>query len=157
MHYRCRCPLCRRELTDEELEELGIISPQPEQIPQLQTGPPYLETIDEFRDYINEKLRDPTMTPLENLENALDEFIATDRLPIELYEEAMEFELQEIPPDSLHRYRFVGMVDLENIPLDENRANKIYFRYIDYSESGQQDEFDDPNQAFINAYDVQQL
>lgn len=161
MRGPCLCPLCRGVLTPQDLDALGI-APYPQEIPPRENPPempPSLHTIDEFRNYINDKLRAPTRSPLEKLEPALDEFLGTDNLPVELYEEdiAMEFELQQSGPASFHRYQFLGIVNLEDIPPPENRSNKKYFRYIDYSEAGHADEFDDPDQALIYLYDVVEL
>jgi len=167
MRGRCTCPYCRGELTDADLDNLGIAQPQPQpqdpaQILQLPPqDPPSLETIDEFRIYINDKLRAPTRTPLEKLENELDKFIGTDNLPVELYEDvAMEFELQQIGPAAFHRYRFIRIIDLEDIP--PNRLNKKYFRFIDLWNGNQlenpnyyeENHDDDPEQDMIIAYDV---
>ena len=80
----CLCPLCRGVLTPEELNELGIALPLQ---PQLPRAPSNLETVEEFKNYINDKLRAPTRMPLEKLENELYEFLGTDNLPVELYEE----------------------------------------------------------------------
>jgi hypothetical protein len=164
----CTCPICRRELTPEDLENLGIAQPQPQErdpprIFQLAPRvPPSLETIDEFRIYINDKLRHPTRTPLEKLENELEKFIGTDSLPVELYEDAMEFELEQRGPAAFHRYRFIRIIDLEDIPPPENRLNKKYFRYIDYWSALQnenpnyyeENHDDDHEQDMILAYDV---
>ena len=136
MRSPCLCPLCRGVLTTEDLNALGIAPqevPHPREIPQMENPPempPILHTIDEFREYINNKLRSPTRTPLEKLENTLDIFLGTDHLPIELYEEdiAMVFELQQIGPATFHRYYFLGIVNLEDIPAPQNRSNKKYFR-----------------------------
>ena len=169
MRGRCTCPYCRGELTDADLDNLGIAQPQPQPQPQdpaqiLQLppqDPPSLETIDEFRIYINDKLRAPTRTPLEKLENELDKFIGTDNLPVELYEDvAMEFELQQIGPAAFHRYRFIRIIDLQDIPPD--RLNKKYFRYIDLWNGNQLDNpnyyeenpDDDHEVDMIFAYDV---
>jgi hypothetical protein len=164
MRGRCMCPLCRRELTDAELDNLGIANlqqPQEQPPPQIfQVPPPFLDTIDDFRIYINIKLRPPTMTPLEKLENELDKFIGTDSLPVELFEDvAMEFELEQIGP-AFHRYRFIRIIDLQDIP--PHRLNKKYFRYIDLWNGNQlenphyyqENPSDDEDQDLIIAYDV---
>jgi hypothetical protein len=180
MRGRCTCPYCRGELTDADLDNLGIAQPQPQPQPQdpaqiLQLppqhppqifqvpprDPPSLETIDEFRIYINNKLRAPTRTPLEKLENELDKFIGTDSLPVELFEDvAMEFELQQIGPAAFHRYRFIRIIDLQDIPPD--RLNKKYVRFIDLWNGNQlenphyyeENPSDYEDQDMIIAYDV---
>lgn len=150
MQGACTCPLCRQPLTPEDLNELGIMPPEP-----LLPLPPYLHTMDAFREYINDKLREPTRTPLDKLDIVLSQFIGTDRLPTELYEEvAMEFELQQAGPAAYHKYRFIRIIDLADVPAAENRLNKKYFRYIDYSEAGHADELHDPEDALITIYDV---
>jgi hypothetical protein len=169
MRGPCTCPLCRGELTDAELDNLGIANLQqpqqqqhPPQIFQVPPqDPPSLETIDEFRIYINDKLRAPTRTPLEKLENELYKFIGTDKLPVELYEDvAMEFELQQIGPAAFHRYRFIRIIDLQDIPPD--RLNKKYVRFIDLWNGNQlenphyyeENPSDYEDQDMIIAYDV---
>ena len=169
MRGPCTCPLCRRELTEADLDNLGIGQPQgpqgqgqPQGQPQGQSqDPPSLNTIDEFRTYINNKLRAPTRTPLEKLEDELEKFIGTDSLPVELYEEvAMEFELEQRGPAVFHRYRFIRIIDLQDIP--QNRSNKKYFRYIDFWYGRQlenpnyyeENPDDDDEGDMIIAYDV---
>jgi hypothetical protein len=168
MRGPCTCPLCRGELTDAELDNLGIANlqqPQEQHPPQIfqvpPQDPPSLETIDEFRTYINNKLRAPTRTPLEKLEDELEKFLGTDSLPVELYEEvAMEFELEQRGPAVFHRYRFIRIIDLQDIP--QNRLNKKYFRYIDFWNGNQlenphyyqENPSDDEDQDMIIAYHV---
>ena len=171
MRDDCTCPLCRTVLTPQDLDALGIAQPLVQQLPVPEPRalpeslpprrrarrpevPPQLDTIDEFRNYINDKLRAPTREPLEKLDTVLTKFLGTDSLPVELYEDAMEFELEQIGPASFHRYRFIRIVDLRDIPAPENRLNKKYFRFVDYAEAGHADEFHDPDQALIVAYDV---
>jgi RING-like zinc finger len=175
MRGPCLCPLCRGVLTPGDLNELRIAQPVPESFvpPQQSLEPreppeslpprrrarqpevlPQLDTIDEFRTYINDKLRAPTREPLEKLDTVLTKFLGSDSLPVELYEDAMEFELEQIGPATFHRYRFIRIIDLRDIPAPQNRSNKKYFRYIDYEEAGHADEFHDPDLALIVAYDV---
>jgi len=169
MRSPCLCPLCRGVLTPGDLNALGIApaqqlpAPEPRELPESLPPrrrerqpevPPQLDSIDEFRNYINDKLRAPTREPLEKLDTVLTKFLGTDSLPVELYEDAMEFELEQIGPASFHRYRFIRIVDLRDIPAPQNRSNKKYFRFIDYVEAGHADEFNDPDLALIVAYDV---
>ena len=154
MRDDCTCPLCRRVLTSEDLNTLGIVPPPSPPPPEV----PYLDSIDEFREYINNKLRAPTRSPLEKLENILYDFLGTDRLPVEVFEDvAMEFELEQIGPASFHRYRFIRIIDLEDMPAPENRLNKKYFQYIDYWTAGQADDADNPEQDMIVAYEVNEV
>jgi hypothetical protein len=81
--------------------------------------------MEEFRDYINIRLRAPTREPLDALLNALYIFLGTDSMPADLIGKVMVFDLQKIA--TLYRYRFTGLVERENIPRD--RLNKKYFEY----------------------------
>ena len=150
----CMCPLCRTVLTQEELNELRIATPPPPPRPEL----PYLYDINEFREYINNKLRAPTRNALEKLENALNEFVGTDKLPFEIFDDVMEFELQQIGP--LFRYRFLGILQPSDVPRNPV-VNKKYFRYINYEIARDEnwadpDEFEflDPDDYPIYAYQV---
>ena len=49
MNDPCTCPLCRQPLTPEDLNELGIMPPEP-----LLPLPPELHTMNAFREYIND-------------------------------------------------------------------------------------------------------
>jgi hypothetical protein len=142
--YSCLCPMCRKPLTQEEMQEVGfsplMILQTPSEIYNL---PPYLATIDDFKIYINNKLRAPTRSPLDALQRELDEFLGTDSLPFEIYDKIMEFDLEQVGP--LYRYRFTRIVD--NPPA--NRLNKKYFFYTDHNEeTGDLDEY---------AYDVYEV
>jgi len=125
----CICPLCRTVLTHQELSALGILPLPPPPPPPPPPELPYLFTIDEFREYINNKLRAPTRNPLEKLEQALNEFIGTVNLPFEIFDDVMEFELQQIGP--LHRYRFLRILQPSDVPRNPV-VNKKYFRYINF-------------------------
>ena len=122
---------------------------------------PYLDSIDEFRTYINNKLRAPTRNPLEKLEKALYDFAGTDRLPYEIFDDIMEFELQQIGP--LYRYRFLGIVQRLDVPRNPV-VNKKYFRYINYEIARHEnwadpDEFEylDHDEESMYAYHVYEL
>jgi hypothetical protein len=150
----CMCPLCRKVLSQEELNELRLATPGPPPRPDL----PYLGTIDEFREYINNKLRAPTRNALEKLEHALNEFSGTDKLPPEIFDDVMEFELQQIGP--LFRYRFLGILQPSDVPRNPV-VNKKYFRYINYEIArdenwAEPDEFEflDPDDYPSYAYHV---
>ena len=113
----CTCSLCRKPLEREELNELEI------------DIPPYLTTVDQFSEYINNKLTIPTTTEqeaLEYLDYLLDSFLGTNHVPSEVLNVIMEFELQHA--DSSYRYQFLGIV--QTIP--ENHLHKKYFKYVDY-------------------------
>jgi hypothetical protein len=154
MRSDCTCPLCRTVLTPQDLNVLRIATPPPPPLPEL----PYLDSIDEFRTYINNKLRAPTRNPLEKLEKALYEFVGTDRLPYEIFDDIMEFELQQIGP--LYRYRFLGIVRQLDVPRN-HVVNKKYFRYINYEIARHEDwadldEFEhlDHDEESVYAYHV---
>lgn len=150
MRRHCVCPLCRGVLISEHLNALGIAPPLPP--PPL----PFLYTIDDFKEYINNKLRPPTRFPLEKLKNELEYFLGTDLLPVELYEDvAMEFELEQIGPVTFYRYRFIRIINLEEIPV--NRSNKKYFSYIDYWSAGQSENAYDDEENMIIAYEVNEV
>lgn len=144
----CFCPYCRKELTHEDKAQIGFIPT----LTPIQTAittnrdPPYLDEIDDFRQYINNKLRAPTRLPLEALNNSLDEFLGTDALPVYILEEIMEFDLQQIGP--LYRYRFIGIV--QNVPRD--RGNKKYFVYTQWEDD--QIEPPDDDNIVMNVYEV---
>jgi len=161
VHLECLCSLCREPLTLAEKEELGIrLFPQMPEI-QLPQREPTLDTVEDFKNYINDKLRPPTRRPLEKLENELDYFLGLDVLPLELSNEddAMEFDLEQIGPEGFYRYRFLRIVTLEDIPIPRNRLNKKYFRYITHEEAGEVDDFpeDELDQAGIILYNVIEL
>lgn len=135
----CFCPYCRKELTQEDKAQIGFIpTPTPIQtLLPLDVYPPYLSEIEDFGQYINNKLRAPTRLPLDALNNNLDAFLGTDRLPLDIYDKIMEFDLQQI--GSLYRYRFVRIV--QNIP--RNRGNKKYFVYTEWDDEDADDDEDD--------------
>jgi hypothetical protein len=145
--FMCLCPLCRKELTHGEMEELDF-SPGPITLRQYNL-PPYLFTINEFKEYINTKLRAPTRLPLDKLNDELFNLLGTDCLPAEIYDEIMEFDLQQV--GSLYRYRFSRIV--QNIPY--NRLNKKYFVYTYYNDETGQDNIHDDGSMY--AYDVYEV
>jgi hypothetical protein len=125
----CLCPLCRKELSQEELEEIGI-EDEPSEISN--DDPPILDTIDQFKGYINNKLMRPTMEPLVVLNNELSKFLFTHSLPFDLIGDIMEFQFQ--PIDGLHRYQLISVHsryeferDHRSVPV--NRLNRKYFAY----------------------------
>ena len=136
----CMCPLCRTVLTQEDFNDLGNPPPPPPPPPRPEL--PYLYSINEFREYINNKLRAPTRNALEKLEHALNEFVGTDNLPYEIFDDVMEFELQQIGP--LFRYRFLGILQPSDVPRNPV-VNKKYFRYINY-EIARDENWADPDE-----------
>jgi hypothetical protein len=159
VRLECKCPLCRKILTPVEKEELHL--PFFPQMPEIQLPPrePNFDTVEEFKNYINDKLRPPTRRPLEKLENELDYFLGHDVVPLELLDgdNAMEFDLEQIGPEGFYRYRFLRIVASEDIP--RNRLNKKYFRYVTYEEAGELDDFseDELDMASIIACNVIEL
>lgn len=158
-HANCSCPLCRKELIPQDLNDLGIPSPPPplQPLPPLPELP-YLNDINEFGEYINNKLRAPTRNALEKLEHELNEFLGTDKLPLEIFDGVMEFELQLI--GGLYRYRFIRILQTSEVPIIPAVNNK-YFRYISYQNAIDQnliepDEYDFlvPDDYPIYAYHV---
>ena len=137
----CFCPLCRKQLSEQEIQELGVVQ-GPVEMPAY-NFPPYLMTIDDFKTYINNKLRAPTRQPLEALNRELDEFLGTDSLPFDIFDKIMEFDLEQIA--SLHRYRFIGIV--QNVPA--NRLNKKYFVFTDHN-----DETGEDSDTAFDVYEV---
>jgi hypothetical protein len=140
----CFCPYCRKELTQEDKEQIGFTStntPTQTLFPS-DSFPPYLSEIEDFGQYINNKLRAPTRLPLEALTNNLDAFLGTDRLPVDIYDKIMEFDLQQI--GTLYRYRFIGIV--QNIP--RQRGNKKYFVYTEWDD----EDADEDDYTLIAAY-----
>jgi S-adenosylmethionine:diacylglycerol 3-amino-3-carboxypropyl transferase len=134
------------------MEDLGfspksnVSSPTRFVLPQRR---PYMIMIDEFKEYINTKLRAPTSQPLVALKRELDSFLGTDLLPPDIYDTIMEFELEQIA--SLYRYRFVKIV--QNTPII--RRNKKYFVYT-YHDSETGEDTIDANHT-IYAYDVYEV
>ena len=137
----CFCPLCRKQLSEQELQELGVVQ-GPIEAPTY-NFPPYLLTIDDFKTYINNKLRAPTRQPLEALNRELFEFLGTDSLPFEIFDKIMEFDLEQIA--TLNRYRFIGIV--QNVPF--NRLNKKYFVFTDHN-----DETGEDSDTAFDVYEV---
>ena len=141
---KCLCPLCRKELTTEEVNGLGL--PTFDHSLMVLSTPAFdpsldimdnnlsLDTIEKFTVYVNTKLRAPTRSPLIALRNVLDNFVGTDNFPVDILGKIMVFDLQQI--SNLNRYRFIGLV--ENTPRD--RGNKKYFEF-EFNEDG--DGFDD--------------
>ena len=127
---QCVCPLCRKVLSPQEIQDLGVEIVLPT---RYYNFPPYLATIDDFKTYINNKLRAPTRYPLEVLNRELFEFLGTDVLPFEIFDKIMEFDLEQIA--SLHRYRFIGIV--QNTPY--NRGNKKYFVFTEHNDETGED------------------
>ena len=123
---KCNCPMCRKLLTQEELDILGIKYP-----PQVENRrtilqiadesldrmgvPPRLDTIEEFGEYINAKLEaEYSRSPLDLLMSALEEFIGTDRTPSDLIGEIMEFRLKRkfvFAFSNLYTYEFTKIVE----------------------------------------------
>ena len=133
------------------MDNIGF-SPRPTVVPLsaiFPAPPPFLMTIDDFKEYINTQLRAPTRLPLEALKHELESFIGSDRLPVDIYDIIMEFELEQVA--TLYRYRFVQIV--ENIPA--NRLNKKYFVYT-YTDEETGEEFIDEDNT-IYAYDVYEV
>ena len=115
----CTCPLCRTPLSPEEMTKL-IFEPK-----KIST-----DSIDGFKEYINNKLRAPTAHPLDKLKKELQKFISTD-LPLYMYDDKiMKFSLENIRGTQLHKYQFKGIV--ERVPL-LRRSNK-YFEFLPYTE-----------------------
>jgi len=107
---KCNCPMCRKLLTSEELDILGIkyptrevgVRPTPRQITDEYLSrngyPPMLDTIEEFKEYINAKLgAEYSRSPSDVLMNVLEEFSGTDRMPSDLIGGIMEFRLKHRP------------------------------------------------------------
>ena len=139
----CNCPMCRTKLTDVELDTLGIkyptrkIGPPPNLAPF--EYPPYLETIEEFKEYVNTKLEaEYSRTPLDALDvlmNVLKEFSGTDNIPNHVIRGIMEFRLKHrsIPNRSIFllqntyefTYEFTKILE-EGDVVDRSRK---YFEY----------------------------
>ena len=118
---KCLCPLCRKELTIEEMNGLGLHTFVPSL--DIMGNNLSLDTIEKFKDYVNTKLRAPTRSPLIVLREVLNTFLGTDNFPSDLIGKIMVFDLQQI--SNLNRYRFIGLV--ENTPM--YRGNKKYFEF----------------------------
>ena len=123
---KCKCPMCRRILTPKEYIELDI-SPTRNPIQSFPSihGTRYLNTIDDFKTEINRQLRAPTRTPMVKLTQALSAYLGTDFLPLDIYDDVMEFEIKDIRDTRLQKYQFVRMVRRPPIV----RRNRKYFKY----------------------------
>jgi hypothetical protein len=117
----CTCPLCRTPLSPEEMTKL-IFEPK-----KIST-----DSIDGFKEYINNKLRAPTAHPLDKLKKELEKFISTD-LPLYMYDDKiMEFSLENRRGSRLHKYQFKGIV--ERVPGIFSRGSNKYFKFLPFSE-----------------------
>jgi hypothetical protein len=158
LHTRkCKCPLCRRELDKQELDELGMQMPQysPPPPPSVRTFQnemvplslhnlqvPSLHNLEEFKNFMNVKLRAPTGNPLIALNNTLEEFLGTDSVPLELMSyEIMVFELEQIRGSRLQRYKFLGIFNPNTDRID--RSIRKYFRFIFSEVEGEEDVVED--------------
>jgi hypothetical protein len=160
----CRCPLCRRYLTPEDLEQLGIEQhAQPEQNPlNLPDEPPRFTNIDDFIVYVNNELNEsPTQEEaLEEVELILETFLGTDNIPIDIFDVIMEFHLEQIEPlegeEPSYKYRFSRVI--QNIPDD--RLGRKYFQYVDYitGNAGEDElnEFEGDDPAYF-AFEIHEL
>jgi hypothetical protein len=136
--------MCRRSITTKEYIELDISPPrtQIQLFPSIH-GTRYLNDIRDFKTEINSQLRAPTRTPLVTLTKKLDAYLGTDFLPLDIYDNVMEFELNDMPNTRLRRYQFVKMVS--SIPFFSR--NRKYFKY--------EFEVEDDNTVFATAvYEV---
>ena len=124
---QCLCPLCRKPLTTEEMNILGFSPINRSNIPVLPPTP-YLNTLRQFKEYINRKLRAPTSQPFNKLIYELDLFLGTDHLPSNLFFRTMEFKLQRYHPSRLTRYQFIRITrESEVIPI--NSPDQMYIEY----------------------------
>jgi hypothetical protein len=130
---KCNCPMCRKLLTQEELDILGIKYPTREVAVRLTTRtprqildeyldrigyPPRLDTIEEFKEYINAKLEaEYSRSPSDVLMNVLEEFIGSDRMPSDLIGGIMEFRLKNHVFSFRNTYEFIKIVE-EGSALD---------------------------------------
>ena len=119
----CLCPLCRKELTTEEMNGLGLPTFDPSL--DIMDNNLSLDTMENFTVYVNTKLTAPTRSPLILLRNVLDNFVGTDNFPVDILGKIMVFDLRRISILNGFRYRFIGLV--ENAPRD--RGNKKYFEF----------------------------
>lgn len=149
----CNCPLCRRQLDKNDLENLGFYTIDEEQtkkkgiesiissttdenererlIDELYSYPPYLTNERRFKNYINKKLRAPTKLSLDKLKNELTRFMddLIYELPNEIYDKVLEFELEKMTPQ-LSRYQFIKTMDSAPISIfGFNRQKKVYFKF----------------------------
>jgi hypothetical protein len=144
-----------KELNEQKMKELGMtMQPvsnqtsirtfQNEMVPlslhNLQV--PSLHNLQEFKNFMNAKLRAPTSHPLIALNNALDEFLGTNSVPLELMSyEIMAFELEQIRGSSLQRYKFIGIFNPNTDRID--RSIRKYFRFIFSEVEGEEDIVED--------------
>ena len=125
----CKCPLCRRGLNEEDMNELGLNEQGLGSVDS--TFPPNLETIEEFKDYINNKLRRSRIEASRALSNELYEFVNTQSVPLLLLNGSiMEFILERIGGEEKYQLNRI----IENVP--SNRSNKKYYKYIPYEAEG---------------------
>jgi hypothetical protein len=85
----------------------------------------HMVIINDFKTEINRQLRAPTRTPMVKLKHKLEAYLGTDLLPLDIYDNIMEFELKDIRYLPLHKYQFVKMVRTPPI----FRRNRKYFKY----------------------------
>jgi len=153
---KCLCPLCRKQLSPEEMKTLGFEPIATETMSNTIFNNlnelPYLFSMEEFKVYINQKLRAPTRFPLDKLERELKMFLGTDRLPLEIYDEIMEFNLEQI--SNLYRYRFTGIV--RNVPT--NKLQKKYFKFLQMDDEDREhyrQEYGDEDEDEVDIYAYQ--
>ena len=124
----CICPLCRTPLSPEDMTKLGF-KPKKMSTHISDIVIPH-DSIDVFKENINNKLRAPTAHPLDKLKKELQKFISTD-LPLYMYDDKiMEFSLENIRGTQLQRYQFKGIV--ERVPF--SRGSNKYFKFLPFSE-----------------------
>ena len=121
---KCICPLCRTNLSQKDIEKIGI-----EDVPPDMSS----YNIWRFKDYINKQLRKtPSTQPLEALKRELSKFLFTRSLPYGSHGAIgviLEFLLERPigqPIGGLENYMFLGPVN--SVPVDR-RADKKYFKY----------------------------
>jgi len=119
----CTCPLCRKKLVSADSDNLVL--------------PPKYTDTNEFKKHINYELKDPTNEPREKLVDALSSFLGTDSLPKKLFDDvAMEFILitrlkaDVKPSDYLQRYIFERILDLKDLPPQDEPGRQKYFQFI---------------------------
>ena len=126
----CICSLCRKKLEPDEKKSLNIpdIVHRPrERARALEPGDPgyHFESTEQFKQYINRKLRGYTSTPLHKLNKELHEFLGSDVLPVEFIGGIMVFELQTLL--RFKRYNFIRLIQHGDIPIV--RSTTKYFEY----------------------------
>ena len=117
----CGCPSCRRKLHNDDKKSLNI----QDIVHRPRPGDPgyHFESTEQFKQYINRKLRGYTSTPLRKLNKELDKFLGTDVLPVEFIGGIMVFELQTLL--RFKRYKFIRLI--QHIPF--LRSTTKYFEY----------------------------